>query len=113
MATEYNFTGKKAIIRGDTPTFNISIPDINIQNYTFRLTIKKTNDNDNNDTQAVLAKTWTTHQGNHNTSITLTKTDTAFDPDIYKYDVQISNETYVYTLIIGDWEHKEDTTKTS
>jgi len=109
MATTYNITA----IRGDTKTFNIDVPDINISAYTFRLTIKNIDDNSTDDTTALLAVSWNTHLNNFETSITLTATQTAFATGTYKYDVQMSNAGgTVYTLIIGEWEHVNDVTKT-
>jgi hypothetical protein len=50
---------------------------------------------------------------NFETSITLTATQTAFATGTYKYDIQMSNAGgTVYTLIIGEWEHVNDVTKT-
>lgn len=48
MATRYNLTG----IRGDTRTFVINVPDIDITGYTFRLTVKNIDDVATNDTSA-------------------------------------------------------------
>lgn len=110
MATVTNLEA----IRGDTKTFNITVSNnINVTGYTFRLTVKKPEDFETTDAQAVLTKSWNTHQGNHQTSVTLTATDTAFAIGSYKYDIQMSNVAgNVYTILIGDWEHINDVTKT-
>jgi len=109
MATTYNTTA----IRGDTKTFTINVPDIDITGYTFRLTVKNIDDVAGDDTSALLAVNWDTHINNFETAITLTATQTAFATGTYKYDIQMSNAGgTVYTLIIGEWEHINDVTKT-
>ena len=102
------------VIRGDTKTYSITVStNINVSGYTFRLTVKKLDDFEATDAQALLSKSWDTHQGSHQTSVTLTPTDTAFAIGSYKYDIQMSNETDVYTILIGDWDHINDVTKTT
>ena len=102
------------VIRGDTKTYSITVSNnINVSGYTFRLTVKKLDDFEATDAQALLSKSWDTHQGSHQTSVTLTPTDTAFAIGSYKYDIQLSNGTNVYTILIGDWEHINDVTKTT
>jgi len=109
MATTYNTTA----IRGDTKTFTINVPDIDITGYTFRLTVKNIDDVAGDDTSALLAVNWDTHINNFETAITLTATQTAFATGTYKYDIQMSNAGgTVYTLIIGEWDHINDVTKT-
>ena len=110
MATTTNLE----VIRGDTKTFNITVSNnVNVSGFTFRLTVKKLDDFETTDAQALLTKSWTNHQGNHQTSVTLTATDTSFAIGSYKYDIQMSNVAgTVYTFLIGDWEHVNDVTKT-
>lgn len=100
MATRYNLTG----IRGDTRTFVINVPDIDITGYTFRLTVKNIDDVATNDTSALLAKSWNSIVTIHQTSIILEPVDTEFEEGTYKYDIQMASpQANVYTLIYGDW----------
>lgn len=108
MATKRNLSG----IRGDSRTFNISVPDIDITGYVFRFTIKNIDDISADDTNAVMAKSWNTHIDDHNTAVVLTPSDTAFEEGTYKYDIQMSSLAgQVYTLIYGEWKQINDTTK--
>lgn len=110
MAKKYNLTG----IRGDTRTFEINVPDIDLTGYAFRLTVKEIDDMSTNDTNALLAKSWNTIVTINQTSIILTPADTAFDEGTYKYDVQMTSpQNNVYTLVYGDWNQVNDTTKTT
>jgi hypothetical protein len=110
MATKRNLSG----IRGDSRTFNISVPDIDITGYVFRFTIKELDDISTDDTSAIMARSWNTHIDDHNTAVVLTPSDTAFEEGTYKYDIQMTSPGgKVDTLIIGQWEQINDVTKTT
>jgi hypothetical protein len=110
MASKRNFTG---MIRRDTPTFNIDLDTFNITGYTFRLTIKDIDDNTADDSNAILATSWTAHINNFETAVTLTKTETNFPAGLYKYDIQMANSTITHTILYGEWEQIEDVTITA
>jgi hypothetical protein len=110
MATKKDFAG---MMRRDTPTFNIDLGTFDITGYTFRLTIKKLDDNTTDDTNAILATSWTSHINNFETAVTLTKTQTNFAGGIYKYDIQMANANTTHTILYGEWEQIEDVTITA
>lgn len=100
-------------MRGDTPTYTIKT-SMNNSGYTFRITIKQKTDNLSDDSQALLSKSWNTHLNNFETAIKLTKTETAFAPGTYKYDIQMDNNAGdVLTIIYGDYKQINDITKTT
>jgi hypothetical protein len=110
MATQYNLTA----IRGDTKALSINVPDIDITNYTFRLTIKNLDDVSTDDTTAIVAKYWTAHVDTHNTVVSLLPAETAFVEGTYKYDIQMTSPVgVVNTLVIGEYEQINDVTKTT
>lgn len=113
MATRYDLTGTEAQMRGDTPTFTIETPDLNIAGYTFRLTVKELDDETNDDTQALMSVSWNAHLNNYETAVTLSSGQTNFAPGIYKYDIQASKSPTVHTIIYGEWEQLNDITKTT
>lgn len=101
------------VIRGDTALFNISVPDIDITNAIFRLTIKNISDTLNNDSEAVLSISWDTTIDEHNTVLQLTPEQASFAGGSYKYDIQlVLNDGQVHTIIYGIWNQIDDVTKT-
>jgi hypothetical protein len=109
MAVKYDLE----VMKGDTPTFTIKT-SINNTGYTFRITVKNKKDVLENDTQALLSKSWNTHVNNFETMVKLSKTDTAFASGTYKYDIQMDNSSGdVLTILYGEWKHINDITKTT
>jgi hypothetical protein len=101
------------VMRGDTPVFTIKT-SINNTGYTFRITVKKKDDNLDDDSQNLLAKSWDTHINNFETMVKLSKIENAFTAGNYKYDIQMSNASGdVFTILYGEWRQINDITKTT
>lgn len=85
-----------SVNRKNTKTYNLVITEDdepkNINGYTVKFTVKKnTNDLDNDDTGALIAKSIETTSEIGVTTISLTTSDTNINPGTYMYDIKLRN----------------------
>lgn len=105
--------------RGDTLSRQITITQsdgaaLDLTGYTAYFTIKEISDNSADDTNALLAKSWTNHSDptNGKTILSATSAEMSIDEGTYKYDVQIKSVANVVTTVIaGEITILEDITK--
>ena len=86
------------INRKNTASYNLTITEDdvvkNINGYTVKFTVKKnTNDLDNDDVDAIIAKTVTATSSVGLVTISLTTSDTAVNPGSFMYDIKLKNST--------------------
>lgn len=105
--------------RGDTLSRLITITNsdgtpFDLTGYTAFFTIKNISDNSDDDSGAILAKSWTTHSDptNGKTILVATSVEMSIAEGTYKYDVQIKSvANAVTTVIAGEIIILEDVTK--
>jgi hypothetical protein len=86
------------INRKNTASYNLTITEDdvakNINGYTVKFTVKKnTNDLDNDDVDAIIAKTVTATSSVGLVTISLTTSDTTVNPGSFMYDIKLKNST--------------------
>ena len=106
--------------RGDDWDIIVNLTDadgnaIDISGYTFYFTLKLTTDSASNDGSALITEDVTSHTdaANGQTTISVANTDTSqVSAGKYKYDIQYKSDvSKVKTVVRGDFEVLEDTTK--
>jgi C4-dicarboxylate transporter len=106
-------------IRGDNLSRLITIEyadgtPFNLIGYTVFFTIKNLDDERADDTNAVFAKSWTSHSDaiNGETLLTATASEMNIEPNLYKYDIQIKSLAgAINTVISGGFLITNDVTK--
>lgn len=81
------------IIRGDTASINLEVPEIDLTGCTVFFTAKAAFDDDVTDAAAVIAVETTSHTDPEagETTINLSPADTTVTPGIYYYDIQVKD----------------------
>ena len=85
-----------SVNRKNTKSYNLTITENsvvkNINGYTVKFTVKRnTNDLDNDDVDAIIAKTVDATSEVGITTISLTTSDTNINPGTYFYDIKLKN----------------------
>lgn len=100
-----------SVNRKNTQVYTLTITENSvakdITGYTVKFTVKKnTNDLDNDDVRAIIAKTVTDHTSPLSgiTTISLTTSDTTINPGTYMYDIKLRNSN-------GEWVKSSDADK--
>jgi len=104
------------IFRGDSKNYKLILTDnsgnpIDLTGKTVIFTVKKSENDD--DSNAKIQKVITTHTDpvNGKTEISLLPDDTELEPDTYIFDIQLSDNQFVHTVVTGRFIVKADITR--